>query len=252
MFKYLSASSVVLLVISLVSGCEKATEGIVNSDHENRLSTLEVRLSELDTQNRYLTDYIEIWRVQSLYQHYINIGARQDIVALFADSEDVEIELSNKGIVRGADAPQRYFLRSGQKRDPDAPPPRPIPGFMVMHMSVNPAIEINSDGSKAKAVWLSPGITNLYREGKMRAGWNFGKYAMDYIKQDGQWKILSFRWHQIFLTPYDKGWVEENLDPGSLGSPVVPDKPSAPEFYNPYRADKANRFDPPPPQPFQD
>jgi len=171
-------------------------------------------------------------------------------VNLFADDPNVEIELSNKGIVHGADAPQRYFLRSGQTSNP---PPKPVPGFMVMHMSVNPAIEINSDGTKAKAVWLSPGITNLFREGKMRAGWNFGKYEMDYVKQQGQWKILSFRWHQIFLTPYDKGWVEENVDPGNVGAPVPPDKPSAPDFYNPYRADKTdNRYDPPPPKPFND
>jgi len=208
---------------------------------------IEQRLDRLETQNRYLSDYIAIWRLQSLYQHYINIGAREEIVGLFADHPDVEIELSNKGILHGADAPQRYFLRSAQSNDE---PREPIPGFMVLHMSVNPAIEINDDGTRAKAVWLSPGITNLYRDGEMKAGWNFGKYEMEYLKQASEWKFLAFRWHQIFLTPYEKGWVKENIDPGHVGTPIPPDKPSDPDFYDPYRADELNRFEPPPPEPF--
>lgn len=238
--RYITIIYLVLASILLVS-CDQSEDSV-------SIDTIEKRLSSLEAENRFLSDTIAIWRIQSLYQHYINIGARQQIADLFADHPDVEIELSNKGILRGADAPQRYFLRSSQTSSSSRP--APIPGFMVMHMSVNPAIEINEDGTRAKAVWLSPGITNLYREGKMRAGWNFGKYNMEYIKQEGEWKILAFRWHQIFLTPYEKGWVEENLDPGSVGAPIPPDKPSAPDFYNPYRADKVNRFDPPPPDPY--
>ncbi|GAB1260162.1 nuclear transport factor 2 family protein [Aurantivibrio plasticivorans] len=237
-------SRLVVLALGLV------LVGLIGCDDQSqKISELEARLNTIENEARYTSDVLAIWKLQSRYQHYINIGARQDIVSLFADHPDVEIELSNKGIVRGADAPHRYFLRAGQPKP--ATPPKPIPGFMVMHMSVNPAIEINHDGTQAKAVWLSPGITNIFREGKMKAGWNFGKYEMEYIKQESQWKILSFRWHQIFLTPYDKGWVEENIHPGSVGAAVKPDQPSAPDFYRPYDATSTdNRFDPPPPEPY--
>jgi hypothetical protein len=70
----------------------------------NKLS-IEERLDRLEAQNRYLNDYIAIWKLQSLYCHYINIGAVQAIVELFADSPEVELELSNKGILKGRDAP---------------------------------------------------------------------------------------------------------------------------------------------------
>jgi hypothetical protein len=114
-------------------------------------------------------------------------------------------------------------------------------------MSVNPALEINADGTRARAIWLSPGITNLREDGKPIAAWNFGKYAMEYVKQEGEWKILAFRWHQMVLTPYDKGWVKENVDPGFSAYAATPDRPTEPGFYAPYAPDKDNRFDPPPP-----
>jgi len=213
--------------------------------------SIEARLDRLEAQNRYLNDYIAIWKLQSLYQHYININAPRSIVGLFADSPDVEIELSNKGILRGRDAPHRYFLRAGSPQEIKGENAPRMPGALVLHMSVNPALEINRDGTRAKAVWLSPGITNVRKNGELTAAWNWGKYDMEYVKQNGEWRILSFRWHQMFLSPYDQGWVKENLDPGFSAAPNPPDKPSDPAFYSPYRPDKQNRFDPPPPAPYQ-
>src|SRR5262245_34137287 len=99
--------------------------------------SIEARLDRLEAQNRYLTDYIEIWKLQSLYTHHMNRGAVKSIVALFADSPDVEIELSNKGVLRGRDAPSRYFLRSDTKQPITTDiAPRP-PGSLVLHTAVN-------------------------------------------------------------------------------------------------------------------
>lgn len=72
----------------------------------------------------------------------------------------------------------------------------------------------------------------------------------EYIKQNGEWKILAFRWRQIFLCRYDKGWAEENLEPGY--QVVPPDMPSTPDYHQPYKTDQVNRFDPPPPEPYAD
>ena len=64
----------------------------------------------------------------------------------------------------------------------------------------------------------------------MVAAWCWGKYEIEYLKQNGEWKILAFRWRQIFLSRYDKGWVEENLEPGYVVAP--PDLPSDPHYHN--------------------
>lgn len=213
--------------------------------------SVEERLDRLEAQNRYLTDYIAIWKLQSLYQHYINIGANKAIVGLFADSPDVEIELSNKGILKGRDAPHRYYLRAGTATPVTADRVSLPPGALLMHMAVNPALEIDKAGTRARAVWLSPGITNLVQPNAAPiAAWNYGKYEMEYVKQNGEWKFLAFRWRQMFLTPYSKGWVEQNIHPGTIGGATPPDAPSAPDFYAPYDPTKVNRFDPPPPAPY--
>jgi len=216
---------------------------------QSRLS-IEERLDRLEAQNRHLSDTLAIWKVQSLYCHYINIGAVQAIVGLFADSPDVEIELSNKGILRGRDAPHRYFLKAGSKDEIRTEYAPQIPGNMVIHMAVNPAIEIDPRGTRACAVWLSLGITNFPIDRKLTiaAAWCWGKYDIEYLKQGEAWKILAFRWRQIFLSRYEHGWVKENLEPGYVVA--QPDAPSAPDYHDPYKTDRVNRFDPPPPPPY--
>ena len=57
-------------------------------------------------------------------------------------------------------------------------------------------------------------------------------------------------WRQMFLSPYDQGWVKQNIDPGNAGEPIPADRPSAPDFYAPRKPDKVSSFDPAPPDPF--
>jgi hypothetical protein len=229
-----------------------STAAQARSPVEQRLARLESRLTQLETENRRLKDINEISRVQSLYAHYINMNASDKIVGLFADSDEVEIEVTNKGVLVGKTAPMRWRFGDDPKAvRSDAPRPA---GQMSMHMTDNPVIELSPDGTRAKAVWLSPGVSTLRlaRDGgtKVTAMWNWGKYEMEYLKQNGQWKILVLRYHQVFLTPYDKGWTVESTDPDTTRERVKPDRASKPDFYNPYRVDKPNTFEPGPPTPY--
>jgi hypothetical protein len=230
-FFMLAAGCLATLPLSLPAVAAKAAD----------ISALERRLGALEAENQRLNDVLAIQKVQSLYQQYMNIGDGKSIAALFADSPDDEIELSNKGILKGRDVAARYFQGG----------PRP-PGSLIFHTSVNPVIEISKDGLHAKAVWLSPGITTLPdKSGQISPNWNYGKYDMEYLKQNREWKILAFRWHQIFLTPYDQGWVKENLDPGSSTAHPA-DLPSKPGYYDPYSTTRTNKYEPPPPSPYKD
>jgi hypothetical protein len=226
--------------------------GVLNERRER--AALEQRLEALERQQARLNDRIEIEKLQSLYAHYINLNASQKIVELFADSDEVEIEISNKGVLVGRTAPVRWRFGDDPNADRTERPRRA--GELSMHMALNPALEIDPAGERARAVWLSPGLSTLRlaRDGGERVTplWNWGKYEMEYLKQDGRWKILKLRYHQIFLTPYDKGWTVESLDPDTVRQRVKPDRPSAPEFYQPYRVDRAGVFGPPPPEPYRD
>jgi len=40
------------------------------------------------------------------------------------------------------------------------------------------------------------------------ADWVWQKYGVDFVKEDGRWKIWHFHIYDIFRCPYHKDWVE--------------------------------------------
>ncbi len=69
-----------------------------------------------------------------------------------------------------------------------------------------PIIEVAFDGKTAKGLWYIYGATTEVYSSGPKAAWNFGKCAVDFIKEDGVWKI----WHMIIFTdiecPLGQNW----------------------------------------------
>jgi hypothetical protein len=68
----------------------------------------------------------------------------------------------------------------------------------VMHTQETPVIEVAGDGKTVKGLWYSIGIgvrANVNKDGTYTKSteWMWEKYAVDFIKEDGKWKI----WHLI-------------------------------------------------------
>ena len=65
----------------------------------------------------------------------------------------------------------------------------------AMHTQTTPIIEIAGDGKTAKGLWYSPGIresVQIIDDNAVTAGgWFWEKYGVDFVKEDGKWKI----WH---------------------------------------------------------
>jgi hypothetical protein len=70
-----------------------------------------------------------------------------------------------------------------------------IGGEFAMHTSTTPVIEVAGDGKTAKGIWYSPGLglTPHVNGDSVQVGSIFfwEKYAGDFVKENGQWKI----WH---------------------------------------------------------
>lgn len=65
-------------------------------------------------------------------------------------------------------------------------------GEMVMHQLTTPVIEIAEDGLTAQGAWYTPGNATFSEpDGTVEAYWMYERYGMDFIKEDGVWKI----WH---------------------------------------------------------
>jgi hypothetical protein len=51
--------------------------------------------------------------------------------------------------------------------------------------------------------------------------WAAGQFAMDFIKEDGEWKIWRYNTTGLIYSPFEKGWVVENKRPGGMDRRVV-------------------------------
>lgn len=74
------------------------------------------------------------------------------------------------------------------------------PSVCRMHTLTTPLIEIAGDGQTAQGMWFTPGFGPIERENydpkdgqPLQGEWIYEHYAVDFIKENGQWKI----WHMF-------------------------------------------------------
>ena len=143
-------------------------------------------------------------------------------------------------------------------------------------------IEVAGDGETARGVWIMAGTesgltdpeqaatmpSDMYSPGdvqgkKVWAHWVWCKYAIDFLKQDGQWRIWRFRCYELARAPFEENWVsfgEKNqaafdLDLmyfGDDGKPVFmppADEPIS-DASHPYSPATVQQLQPEPPEPY--
>lgn len=204
-------------------------------------TSLEARLQSLE-------DYREICNLQGRYNHYLQTGQLKDKMAeLFAFSNPgVKVEMCDSGLWEGpAKVGELFKHMAGSKYG--------MAGSLMVHMLLTPVIEVAKDGRTAKGMWNSFG-TNTYKafDGSLEAMWQLGKYDLTFIKEDGKWKYLEFKWYVIFRTPFHEGWVKRPMVESlrAVAGVECPGFPPIGEFHTPYHPNKEhNVFLPCPPEP---
>jgi hypothetical protein len=170
---------------------------------EARIKTLEKRLQamgDLEAKVRILEDIEEINKLQRAYGYYLEHMMVEDIVDLFADSEDTELWLT-AGKFKGKEGARRLY---SYIRDSF-----PSQEFLHQLMQLSGVVHVNPDGMTAKGRWYGLGANALpLKDGKINPGWMNGIYEMGYLKQDGRWKISKLRWCMTFRASWTESFVE--------------------------------------------
>ena len=83
-------------------------------------------------------------------------------------------------------------------------------GGMMLHEMDTEIIEVAADGRTAKACFISPGVETGRAPGKEKGAWCWGKYYVEFIKEDGVWKFWHLILYPLILTPVSKSWGEIN------------------------------------------
>jgi hypothetical protein len=183
-----------------------------------------IELERLSRRVQLLEDELAIQKLQSKYAHclFTQRYSRIPEECFARRAPQVTLEFSDSGVYRGLEKIRAVF------RDFEAARAR-IPGFFILHMTVNPYIEVARDGRTARSHWLSPGAVGS----DSSAGWVWGPYYIDYVKEDGAWRILHSNLAPLFRNRYEVSWAEAK-DHGTVRRALTVEPDAPPTLYRPY------------------
>lgn len=258
------------LAMMAVAGSPAAAQNAPSS------AELLARVDRLERQAQASRDRGQVENLFSRYMYLHNAFQDTQIIPLWAKkgTPGISSQYSNLGKYTTWETITEYHR--------DRPSPK---GKLVFHYVTTPVIEIAEDGQTAKGLWivngLESGLTSPEHAKNMPA-WMFEpnvevdgkkvwmhnvylKYGVDFIKQDGEWKIWHFHCFEIARAPYSMGWIpfaaaaqddSFNFDLmyiGDDGKPVFMPKPDAPAtvLNNTYRTDSSQKLEARPPEPYR-
>lgn len=111
-----------------------------------------------------------------------------------------------------------------------------------------PLIQVAFDEKSAKGLWFVLGeTTEVYTEGP-KAGWLLGRCGVDFVKENGQWKLWHMTFFTDFETPLGGNWATDPMY-AREGVPM-PEPSESGEFYHSYSRDYVSRVYPALPKPY--
>jgi len=132
----------------------------------------------------------EIQNLMGRYDHQGTLRGEGTLADLFALNTEGVSWLTPGGPV-GLEAMRARFSDPDEDRRP---------GILHMHSMFSPVIEVAGDGQTAKGVWDSfgPSINGPDDIG----AWLWVKYAVDFVKEQGKWKIWHLQVFPVFNTKF--------------------------------------------------
>ena len=181
------------------------------------VEALEVRLMALEGEVRNLKDIEAIKRLQRAYGYYVEHMMGQEIIDCFSTGPDVYLEWL-EGRYEGQEGLHRYF---GRARDNFS--------HEMMHQVIQMSgiVTVDPDGINARGRWYAHGAVAVPAGNGVGQMWMNSVYEMEYVKEDGVWKIKGIRWNLNYTAPPGQGWVKpERLatgEPDRKAFRVTPD-----------------------------
>jgi len=201
--------------------------------------TIEERLQRVQ-------DFQEIQNIMGRYAYVTMAADEERRYTLFAKkAKGVRVYFGEQGYFEGVgqDPPKRAWVGMFKERSPA--------GRMTIHAPICPVIEIAGDGKTAKGVWLGLGLLAMKdrKTGEPSGAWEWDKYGVDFIKENGKWKIWHFHIYRLLHGwNLDEKWKDQFAKPEpalrmKMDGPAIDD--------NPYRPDTVQRLAPKPPEPYE-
>jgi len=179
-------------------------------------------------------DSIEIQNIMAMHQLLGAPGGDHDLelATIWAQKTPGVSFAHNVGVVTGIEAIRQYYgTGKGYENDPEKEQTATPQGMMQagagnisFRTLTTPIIHIAGDGKTAKAYWYTPGFQANIQNGQGNSIWSYEKYAIDFVKEDGAWKIWHFHVYNDWEIPMGKDLAQyvleqKNSPGGRRGAP---------------------------------
>ena len=187
---------------------------------------LDALIEELEARVGSYEDRHEIEMVMGHYALRDNPRNMMKNLQFFALEEpDVSVEWGDQGRFVGAEKVKAFFEREARRLVYE--------GEYRVRWLTTPMIQIALDRRTAKCVWVAPGAEAMVDpDGTPHQLWNFVRFAVDFIRVDGHWKIWHMRMFQDVRCDFEKGWAKDNYKWVYRGKHPE-SEPCAPTYVNP-------------------
>jgi len=263
-------------VLGMGAACALASPALAKEDVSAEIAALKAEVDQLKATAQSARDRGDVQNLFSRYMYLHNAFHDPEIIPLWAKkgTPGLRAQYSNNGVYTSWESITGYHAQ------------RPNPkGKLIFHYLASPLIEVAADGQTAKGLFVMAGVESgltdveaakkapdfMYVKDMMIDGkrvWMHEimvKYGVDFIRQDGQWKIWHLHCYEVARSPQGMGWIpfaaksqdnpfaDDLMYFGEDGNPVLMPKPDAPVTMrnNPYRTDTGQTLDAPPPVPYR-
>ena len=211
-------------------------------------------------------DYMEIQNVIARHVYYFNAQKQyEELDAIWSKAPDIAYG-HNGGFKVGQESVRNYYggmnerqrkkkleIMSQLYQDVKNVKENEGIGDLVMMPVQTPCIEVAGDGKTAKGVWFSYGMNfEVGADGKPVAYSFWGKMGVDFIKEDGKWKIWHLVGYGDVMWRNEQSWVD-NINPPL--ERTVPEDENWDKLKDPpyqlYSAKTLPQYDPKPPEPYE-
>ncbi|HTY82310.1 MAG TPA: nuclear transport factor 2 family protein [Dehalococcoidales bacterium] len=166
---------------------------------EKTVARLAAQVEALQKEVQNLKDIEAINRLQRAYGYYVEHMMGQEIIDCFSRSDGVYLQWI-EGRYNGQTGLHRYFDRMRDNFSHE---------LIHQVLQVSGIVTVAEDGLKAHGRWYAFGAVAVPVGDKVRENWENSIYEMEYVKEDGVWKMLGIKWNLNYWLDHATGLVKE-------------------------------------------